>query len=326
MTPTLTRLAFLLAMTGCAGAPAHIEAPQALTSSIMGKLGSGVVLARQMDAEAHFAQKQAQGEPLRPGQPGYGFDRPLANHGQLDQPTDADVARLLDARQTLRAPARLACVEAQSRFEYVHSSFFGEPIVTATNSGWSVRPPTPADLRSIRVALDPTARESLAEEDEWPSVAAPQRHVFASITAIPGLFLPGQGDLGKVRYAAARIGCDALLVYARATRVYTFRNGLANLYPTLVGLALPGNERIVVTRVEGAIVDVRTGHVFCVAQGESRQEASSSPLFASSDDERRMVEASEAEAALRMTQDLSRELAQLEAAGRIKDRPVEASK
>jgi hypothetical protein len=316
---TLIPLALLLSC-GCAtSSPKAIEAPStfdSILSQVAGqKLGGA-------DREAFLVRGERGGTPAEP-QPGegFGFDRPLGAHG----PSEADVARLLDRRLDLKVPARLACVEAQGQREYVVACAFGGPDVYHERTEWTVRPAAPRSLEAIRKALDPTAR-SPEEAGEWPEVATPKRAAFASINAVPGLFLPGQGDLGKVRYAAARVGADTLLVYARSTRVYTFRNGLANLYPTLVGLLLPGNERIVVSRVEGAIVDVRSGHVFCVAQGESRVDESSSPLLGSNDDERQEVEQAETEAALAMTRDLARELAALEAAGRFSDRPAEASK
>ena len=331
MTWTALRLVALSLVTlcGCAStAPREVAAPMALTSTVLAQIGGAKLRAfdgivAQGDAEAHLVRGEPVPTPVATPRPGYGFDRPLPGSSQ-SSPSDADVARLLDAKLPLYAPARLACVEAQSRREYVNAVFFGDPTVVSNDSAWTVRPSTPGSLKAIRRALDPTARG--ADGGDWPSIKEPRRHVFASITSIPSMFLPGRGDLGKVRYAAARVGCDAVLVYARATRVYTYRNGLANLYPTLIGLALPGNERIVVSRVEGAIVDVRTGHVFCVAQGEARVDESSSPLFGSSEDERQSVEEAETDAALNMTKDLARELAQLEASGRIKDRPQGASK
>ena len=82
-------------------------------------------------------------------------------------------------------------------------------------------------------------KPNAASDEEWPHVG-PLKPPFTSIVAVPSLFLPTQGDMGKVRFSAARVGANALLVFARSTRMYSWNNGLANLYLLFpVGFLLP---------------------------------------------------------------------------------------
>jgi len=309
MTRALPLLLVSTLLNGCATSFAgKVEAPR---SSLLGQLGGFVPAGGPEVADAEAGLVEGAPTPRAAG-PGFGFDRelPADGHG----PSDAAVGRLLDWREALRAPARLAVVEARGRRERLRARLWGAPDLEVLDDGpWTVRAADAATVDTVAGALDPAARDG---EGPWPAVA-PTRAPFTSVQAIPGLFLPPTGDLGKVRYAAARVGADVLLVVARSTRVYAFRNGLANLYPLLIGLLLPAEEEVVVSRVEGAVVDVRTGYVFCVAQGEGRVRERDALLLQTDEEARGRLDAAEGEAMARMTSSLARELAALEAAGRL---------
>src|SRR5579871_4300386 len=199
---------------------------------------------------------------------GFGIDRQVED-GEGRPVTDEEVARLLDWRVALPAHARLAVLEAQAYREYFISGCFGEPDVIVEGSDWSARPAPPEDVSTIRDELGTHGR-------------------FESVSTVPAIFLPARADLGRCRYAAARTNADLILLYAKATRVVRYHNKLANFYPLILGLLLPGEETVVVTRVEAALVDVRTARVFAVAQGQCRGEDASSP-FAASDEGRRVL-------------------------------------
>lgn len=335
MIRTALALSFsVIAFAGCSSAEkvGLMEAPPALSGDVLNQVAGKRFAARRTmelrkdhkDAEGHFARKGRKVPGRRPVQRhrppradhGFGFDRDLPSWDERRK----RLTTLLDKRPTLKVPGRLACVEVRGRREFVDVPSWGERSITYAPAGWTVRPANRSVLTTVRAALG-LAKLPPSDEDaeaDWPAVG-PKAAPFASIVSIPSMFLPGQGDLGKVRYAAARVGAEAILVFARSTRVYTFNNGLANLYPLLfpVGFLLPAKQQVAVTRVEGAIVSVRTGDVFCVALGESRIEERGSVLLRNAEDTRQLVEKAERLATKKMTGDLARELAALEAGGRL---------
>ncbi len=221
---------------------------------------------------------------------GFGLDRQvLDNEGR--PVTDEEVARLLDWRVALPKNPRLALLEARAFREYYAYGTFGETR-HAEGSEWSVRPASPEDVKTVR--------------GELMTENASAR--FESVSTVPQIFLPARADLGRCRYAAARANSDLVLLYAKATRVIRYRNKLANLYPLIVGLVLPGEETVVVTRVEGALVDARTGRVFAVAQGSNRGQDSSSPLAASDEGRQVLLDLTEQNALVELARNLRAEL------------------
>jgi hypothetical protein len=226
---------------------------------------------------------------------GFGMDRTVMdNEGR--PVTDAEVSRLLDWRVALPKNPRLALLEARAFREFYYCGTFGEPQKTVEGSDWSVRPASPEDVSSVRNELMPSSRSDTS------------RVSFESITTVPQIFLPARADLGRCRYAAARANTDLVFLYAKATRVVRYHNKLANLYPLIVGLLLPGEETVVVTRVEGALVDARTGRVFAVAQGSNRGSDSSSPLAASDEGRRVLLDMTEQNALIELARNLRVEL------------------
>lgn len=311
----MTRTAALLLCStllasGCHSTPERLEAPDALA------WGGPLAEARQVerlpdpaptrDAEELFAP----GRGRRPIEPAPG-PRPLDPGGE---PNEAELTRLLANRPRLRVPGRLAVVEARRPCERVVVPAWGHPRLEAAGQAWSLRPPLPAALGALRAGLDPLRAAQAGQE--WPRLEAPRRDPFAAIDPLPGLLLPEQASLAAARRAAARVGADAVLIYACAARVYAWRNGCANLYPTLVGLLLPGEERAALVRAEAALVDVRTGAILAVAQAEARAEARHAPLLGGGpEEEPGLIEDASQQAVAGLANELRRALAGLEAAG-----------
>ena len=267
---------------------------------------------RAEDAEGSFAPRHA-GD----AEGSFARRRPLpARPRPLDPSSDAALAQLLDQRPVLRGPTRLACLEVRGTREYVSVDCFGDQDLDQDYATFWARSVPPAQLRVLRAALD---RASLPEPTQgWPEVeAAPTHPPFGAVVGVPSMLLPTSGSLRQLRLAAARVGAEAVLVLTRSTRVYRYHNSLANLYPLVIGLALPAREEVAVSRVEAALVGVRTGHVFAVATGEARAEESGWLLTRGREDSRRMAVSAEASATSAMTRDLSREIARLEIEGRL---------
>lgn len=310
----------LLLLAGCGSTAPRLEAPDALAwggplAEARQGAGGQEALEREPrppagDAEAHLARGWTSSSlPARPPAPGHACepDPDLAG---------PDLSGLLAARPHLRVPGRLAVIEAHRPCERLVVPAWGEPRLEATGQAWALRPPLPAALGALRAGLDPLRAAEAGQE--WPALEAPQRDPFAAIDAVPGLLLPRQASLGAARRAAARIGADTLLITTCAARVYAWRSGWANLYPTLVGLLLPGEERAAVVRAEGALVDVRTGAILAVAQAEARRQTCHAPLLGGGpEQEQDLVEAASVEAVEGLASELRRALAGLEASGRF---------
>jgi hypothetical protein len=219
-----------------------------------------------------------------PARAGFGMDKPvLDNEGRPI--SDEEVARLLDWRVALPKNALVALLEARAFREYYTCRAFGEPTRSIEGSDWSVHPSAPEDVNTMRPELT-------------------QASCFESVSTVPQIFLPAHADLGRCRYAAARANADLVLIYAKATRVIRYRNKLANFYPLIIGLVLPGEETTVVTRVEGALIDARTGRVFAVAQGSSRGHDSTSPLAASDEARHVLLDGTEHEALIDLARNI----------------------
>lgn len=219
---------------------------------------------------------------------GFGLDRQvLDNEGR--PVTDEEVSRLLDWRVALPQHARLALLEARAFREFYTCGSFGEPVRDVEGSEWAVRPASPEDVNAVKTDLMASNR-------------------FESVSTVPQMFLPARADLGRCRYAAARANADLVLIYAKATRLVRYHNKLANFYPLIVGLILPGEETVVVTRVEGALIDARTGRVFAVAQGSNRGQDSSSPLAASDEGRRVLLDQTEQNALVELARNLRADL------------------
>lgn len=271
---SLVLFSFVLVGSGCAsGKIAAREAPAARADE---------AVAKDRDQWTALAEaKEARGE-------GFGIDKQKVDADGLPV-TDEQIAKVLDWHALIPAQARVALLEARSVREWYECGSWGYPQVQVVGSDWSVRP-------------------SVAEEVEAMKGELAKSNRVASVSTVPAMFLPVHADLARCRYAAARANSDLVLLYAKATRVVKFHNKLANFYPLVIGLALPGEETSIVSRVEGALVDVRTGRVFAVSQASARA-SDMSTVFTSSDEARaQLVEQTEREAVLALAKGIKGEL------------------
>ncbi|MEZ6189307.1 MAG: hypothetical protein R3F62_30430, partial [Planctomycetota bacterium] len=178
------------------------------------------------------------------------------------------------ARPTLLAPANLAVVELAAYTE--RSALLFDSACVWEPGPWSPRLQAPGvdALRAIRAGLHAASSDP---HEGWPPVGGPALEPFAQVQAIPS-FLLGDASLPAIRAAAAGIGCEVVLVYARRTRVLEGHNACAALYPLLVGFLLPAEEVRVTARTEAALLDVASGGVLAVGQGEGRAGWSRAPV------------------------------------------------
>jgi hypothetical protein len=268
---------------GCASSSiAAREAPAADTSAA----GDGEFLASGKVAAMGGVLFQAKAAEKR--QDGFGLDRQSMDTEGLPV-TDEQITRVLDWHALLPSQARVALMEARAVREWCTCGSWGMPDVRVEGTQWSVRPSVSEEVDAMRGELAKSGR-------------------VLSVATVPAMFLPLHADLARCRYAAARTSADVVLLYAKATRIVKFHNKLANFYPLILGLALPGEETAIVTRVEGALVDVRTGRVFAVSQATARR-SDLSTVFTSSDEARELlVDATEREAVLALAKGIKDEL------------------
>lgn len=212
----------------------------------------------------------------------------------------------------LPVPASLAAVELAAFSEHGDLGWGGR--VEWEPSPWSAR------LRAPASDVVDQLRGGLIVEPRTP-LGGPNLSPFSQVVAIPSFLLPSSSTLTGVRQAAAGIGCDVVLVLGRRTRLLEGNNGFAALYPLLVGLVLPGSETRAWCRYEVALLDVRSGAVLAVAQGEGDESWAHLAFAGPSADDVRQVEAAALDRALA---DLRLALARLEEQGRFKARHAEA--
>ena len=208
----------------------------------------------------------------------------------------------------LPVPASLAAVELAAFTERGDLGWGGR--VEWEPSPWS------AQLRAPTSDVVDRLRGGLTVKPLSPA-GGPDLLPFSQVVAIPSFLLPSQSTLTGVRQAAAGIGCEVVLVLGRRTRLLEGNNGFAALYPLLVGLALPGSETRAWCRYEAALLDVRSGAVLAVAQGEGDQSWTHLAMTGPSPSDVRGVETAALDRALA---DLRLALARLEEQGRFRAR------
>lgn len=295
---TLCLILACVAQLGCSSVqdfreplPPHPGLGDVLAASPTLVLGDDTV-----DAEAGF---------VPPGRQGGGSRTPP----QVTDPTWRGPIQPVP-QPALPVPASLAAVELGSFSEYGDLGLAPGGRVEWEPSPWSsqLRAPSSEVVDQLRGGLlvEPGAR-----------AGGPDLVPFSQVVAIPSFLLPGQATLTGVRQAAAGIGCEVVLVLGRRTRVLEGNNGLTALYPLLVGLVLPGSETRVWCRYEAALIDVRSGAVLAVAQGEDDQSWTHLPMGGPDADDVRWVEL---DALQRALADLRLALGRLEAQGRFRAR------
>ncbi|MBL4848369.1 MAG: hypothetical protein JKY65_22850 [Planctomycetes bacterium] len=304
----LVQLLLLLPLgAGCSSSPLSETPPPSGLDPLALHVGEPLELSEPRGLSSRDAEESFVRGPRR--------SPPVRLSATRDPASDAALSCLLDRRPVLAALGRLACLEVRGTREYVSVDCFGDPEVSSEEASFWARPAQTAQLQLLRNVLRlPAQAERFGA---WPTVSSQLRRPFGAIVSVPSMLLPTSGSLRHLRLAGARVGAEAILILTRSTRVYRYHNGFANLYPLLVGFALPAREEVAVSRVEAALVGVRTGHVFAVAVGEARVEESGWLLLRDREDSRAMASRAEEDATYRMASDLTRELTQLEAEGRL---------
>lgn len=155
-----------------------------------------------------------------------------------DTLTDQKIATMLDANITAKLPCRLAIAKIEN--------YCGTP---------------PAELGSEEI-------------ESWKAILAKQSDSFTGLTALSKIGVLGTGKNGLVtlrdlRTAAARSGCELLLVYVQTEGSVDNFNDAAILYWTGIGLWLiPGNTVEHKCILQAILLDCRTGMILGTAMGD----------------------------------------------------------
>lgn len=185
------------------------------------------------------------------------IDRPLAKSGLVGDPaklsqienslTDKDIARLLDADIRAKLPTALAVAKMQS-----HCSGY-QPY-----------------LANI------TAEELIAWRKTTESI--PQ---ITGVVPVTPMTTQSEGtNMYHLREAAAKTGCELLLIYMQTDGSVDNYNDAAVLYWSILGLwIVPGNELERRTVMQAILVDCRTGTILGTATGDCHRKRSYPAAF-----------------------------------------------
>jgi len=154
--------------------------------------------------------------------------------------TDPQIANLLDVKISAKLPTSVAVAKLRS-----HCSGY-QPY------------------------LDPPDAEEL---NAWEQALAGQA-MIQGIQPVSALAdTSGQPTIHSLRVAAARMGCELLLVYIQSDSQVDNLNDAAVLYWTIIGLwTVPGNVLEHRTMMQALLVDSRTGAILGSATGDSHQK------------------------------------------------------
>jgi hypothetical protein len=150
--------------------------------------------------------------------------------------TDDDIAALLDAEIHAKLPTAVAVAKIRSQCSGYQPGL--ETIDATELQGWETATGKAGNITGV----------------------LPVTHL-----SHPG----SDATLHSLRTAAARMGCELLLVYLEADSSVDNYNGAAVLYWTLLGLWLaPGNTYEHQTVMQAVLVDCRTGAILGTATGD----------------------------------------------------------
>ncbi|MCA8922232.1 MAG: hypothetical protein KDD82_10515, partial [Planctomycetes bacterium] len=218
-------------------------------------------------------------------------------------------------KPVLQVPASLAVVELAAYTERGALGWAGGAEWDPTPWAAQLRSPAAGTLRRLREGL---VARPVRPDGGWPALGGPNLDPFAQAVGIPSFLLPTQPGLFAIRQAAGGLGSEVVLVLGRRGRVLKGRNACALLYPLLVGLLLPAEETRAWTRYEAALIDVRSGGVLAVAQGEAEAAWASSPLLGDDAEGASALRSCEDRALERAVEELRLALANLEGQGRFR--------
>jgi len=127
-------------------------------------------------------------------------------------------------------------------------------------------------LVSERDAAGNIIEMGAAEENKaWQSTF--QDNYFVSqVVFLPSRLAPSVNDIRTLRRNAALLNCDLLLVYGVSCDYSRRANPLSVLYLTVVGaFFVPGDSLTAGSMVRAALLNVRTGRVYGVAEASATQ-------------------------------------------------------
>jgi rhombotail lipoprotein len=163
--------------------------------------------------------------------------------------TDPQIANLLDAKISAKLPTSIAVAKLRSHCSGYQP--FLDPPDAEELTAWEQALAAQAMIQGIQPV------SSLADTSERPTIHS-------------------------LRVAAARMGCELLLVYIQSDSQVTNLNDAAVLYWTIVGLwTVPGNVLEYRTMMQALLVDSRTGAILGSATGDSHQKKEYPAAFAS---------------------------------------------
>lgn len=162
---------------------------------------------------------------------------------------DEDIAELMAREPQANFPARIAVARLQSS-QYSSN----------TNHAYG------KGVYSVVTTRDVESEESFTEMSSWSGVH--------SIAPVGRLFLPEDLEsLKDIRLAAARLKADLVLVYTIDTAFHTEDRSYPPL--ALISLGLFSKTKAhVSSTTSGAILDVRTGFVYGVAEATEKEQQS----------------------------------------------------
>ncbi|WKD48367.1 hypothetical protein [Microbulbifer spongiae] len=178
--------------------------------------------------------------------------------------TDVDIAALMKAEPASGFPARIAVARVQA-----------SGYISRTNSGYG------SGLYSVVTTRD------IEDESDFEKLSS--LAMVGGVAPLSRLLLPSELDsIRDLRLSAARLKTDLILIYSIDTAFHVEGTPLGPLSAITLGF-LPNKKAFVSSTTSGALIDVRTGFVYGVAEATEREEQRTT-IWNSSDaiDEARM--------------------------------------
>lgn len=161
--------------------------------------------------------------------------------------TDGDIAELMKIEPASEFPARIAVARVQA-----------SGYISRTNSGYGSGRYSVVTTRDI--------------EDESDFEKLSSLEMVGGIAPLGRLLLPPNLDSIKdLRLSAARLKTDLILIYSVDTAFHVEGTPLGPLSAITLGF-LPNKKAFVSSTTSGALIDVRTGFVYGVAEATEREE------------------------------------------------------
>ncbi len=166
---------------------------------------------------------------------------------ELSTLTDVDIAEIMKVEPASEFPARMAVARVQA-----------PGYVSRTNSSYGTGRYSVVTTRDI--------------EDESDFEKLTQLEMLNGVAPLGRVLLPQNLDSIKdLRVAAAQLKTDLILIYSVDTAFHVEGTPLGPLSAITLGF-LPNKKAFVSSTTSGALVDVRTGYIYGVAESTEREE------------------------------------------------------